>query len=186
MHEAARPASTEDLARLVVLAGAAVAELTSTKGGAVWARRDARQEPVDVSLAAALADDDQLVVVGTFDGFVLGYASTRLERLNDGGLLGVIDDVFVEPDGRGVGIGEAMLEVVLAWCRGRGCLGVDALALPGNRATKNFFESFGLVARAIVVHRSLTEAPAGAPTGAPAGTGRSAGLSAPAAPDGAR
>lgn len=36
-----------------------------------------------------------------------------------------------------------------------GCLGIDALALPGNRETKNFFEASGLTARAIVVHRSL-------------------------------
>jgi hypothetical protein len=47
------------------------------------------------------------------------------------------------------------MEAVLAWCDERGCFGVDALALPGNRETKNFFESFGLVARAIVVHRRL-------------------------------
>lgn len=169
MHEAARPATTADLARLVELAREAVSELRGTKGGAVWARRDARQEPLEASLAAAVADEDQFVVVGTFDGSVLGYAATRLQPLNDGALLGVIDDVFVEPGGRGVGVGEAMLDAVLAWCRDRGCLGVDALALPGNRATKNFFESFGLVARAIVVHRSLSELPAEVPAGLPTG-----------------
>jgi hypothetical protein len=32
---------------------------------------------------------------------------------------------------------------------------VDSLALPGDRHTKNFFEAFGLVARAIVVHKTL-------------------------------
>jgi hypothetical protein len=47
------------------------------------------------------------------------------------------------------------MDAVLAWCRECGCFGVDSLALPGNRETKNFFESFGLVARAIVVHRNL-------------------------------
>jgi hypothetical protein len=47
------------------------------------------------------------------------------------------------------------MEAVLAWAGERGCVGVDALALPGSRETKNFFESFGLVARAIVVHRDL-------------------------------
>ena len=47
------------------------------------------------------------------------------------------------------------MDEILVWCRSQGCIGVDSLALPGNRETKNFFESFGLVARAIVVHRSL-------------------------------
>lgn len=150
-------ATGADLDRVVVLARGAVAELAPTKGGAVWARHEARQEPLDGALAEAMADPDQLVVAGTFDGVVLGYAVTRLAPLSDGGVLAVIDDVYVEEGARGVGVGEAMLDVVLAWCRARGCIGVDALALPGNRATKNFFESFGLVARAIVVHRSLAD-----------------------------
>jgi hypothetical protein len=48
-----------------------------------------------------------------------------------------------------------LLDAVIAWATGRKCIGIDSLALPGNRETKNFFESFGLVARAIVVHRPL-------------------------------
>jgi hypothetical protein len=54
-----------------------------------------------------------------------------------------------------VGVGEAVMDHLVAWCRAQGCFGVDSLALPGDRQTKNFFESFGLVARAIVVHRPL-------------------------------
>jgi hypothetical protein len=48
-----------------------------------------------------------------------------------------------------------LMDQLVEWCRERGCIGVDSLALPGDRATKNFFESFGLVARAIIVHRRL-------------------------------
>jgi hypothetical protein len=48
-----------------------------------------------------------------------------------------------------------MMQALVDWCTERGCMGVDSLALPGDRHTKNFFESFGLVARAIVVHRPL-------------------------------
>ena len=49
----------------------------------------------------------------------------------------------------------------MAHATAAGAIGVDALALPGDRATKNFFETFGLKARAIVVHLSLL--PAGVP-----------------------
>ena len=48
-----------------------------------------------------------------------------------------------------------MIEAVESWARAAGCIGIDSLALPGDRATKNFFEAAGLIARAIVVHRSL-------------------------------
>ena len=47
------------------------------------------------------------------------------------------------------------MDLLLEWCRSRGCVGIDAVALPGDRHTKNFFETFGLTARAIVVHRNL-------------------------------
>ena len=46
----------------------------------------------------------------------------------------------------------------MAWAKRWGCIGVDSLALPGDRDTKNFFETHGLVARAITVHRTLPQA----------------------------
>jgi ribosomal protein S18 acetylase RimI-like enzyme len=153
--EAARPAHPEELPRLAELARLAIAELVATKGGVMWHRREARPEPVEDSLAAALTDPDHLVLVGTIDGTVVGYAVARLEELRDGGVLGVLEDVYVEPEARAVGVGEALMDEVVAWCRFRDCVGVDSLVLPGNRESKNFFESFGMVARAIVVHRPL-------------------------------
>ena len=155
MIEAARPASNDDLPRIAALARAAIAELQATKGGDVWARREARQEPIDASLAADLANADATVLAGTIDDAVIGYAVAVVEKLADGSELARLTDVYVEPDARGVGVGEALLDTVVAWATERGCTGIDSLALPGNRETKNFFESFGLVARAIVVHRPL-------------------------------
>ena len=95
------------------------------------------------------------MLVGTVDDVVMGYGVARIEVLADGGRLGVVTDLYTEPGRRELGIGEAMMDALVDWCREQGCFGVDSLALPGDRHTKNFFESFGLVARAIVVHRSL-------------------------------
>lgn len=153
--ESARPAAEADLDRVAELATSAVAELAAEKGGAMWRRREARPEPVRDGLAAALCDPDQRLVVGCIDDVVVGYGAVRVERLRDGGRLGVVDDLYVEPGARGIGVGEAMMDDLIAWCEAAGCDGVDSLALPGTRATKNFFERFGLVARAIVVHRRL-------------------------------
>jgi ribosomal protein S18 acetylase RimI-like enzyme len=157
--EAARAATVADLPTLVALARSALEELRPTRGGELWARREARVEPLEDGLASALDDPARVVVVGTLDAVVVGYAVVRREVLRDGGVLGAIDDLYVEPAARGVGVGEAVMDQVLAWCRRNGCEGIDAIALPGNRAAKNFFERFGLVARAIVVHRDLRAAP---------------------------
>ncbi len=153
--ESARPASREDLPRLAELAEQAVTELAPTKGGRVWSRREARAAPYIESLRADLGAPDHCVLVGEILGAVVGYAVVHAEPLREGFVLGVIDDLYVEPEAREVGVGEALMEQIETWCRGQGCTGIDGLALPGNRETKNFFETFGLVARAIVVHRTL-------------------------------
>ena len=155
MIEAVRPASSDDLPRIAELARVAIAELRSTKGGEVWARREARREPIDDSLAADLANANAIVLVGAIDDAVIGYAVAVIEDLPDGSGLARLTDVYVESEARGVGVGELLLDAVVAWATERGCSGIDSLALPGHRETKNFFESFGLVARAIVVHRPL-------------------------------
>lgn len=154
-HEAARTAVPDDLPAVVPLASAAAAELRDQKGGPVWWRRERRQGDLGEALRAAVAAPDHEVAVGTLDGTIIGYAVARTEQLADGGLLGVVEDIYVDPGARAVGVGEALMDHVMAWARERGCFGIDSLALPGDRATKNFFESFGLVARAIVVHKPL-------------------------------
>lgn len=154
-HEAARTAVAGDLDAVAALAAAAADEKREQKGGPLWWRRERRQGDVAAGVGAALEAADHELAVGTLDGTVIGYAVARVERLADGGLLGVVEDIYVDPGARAVGVGEALMDHVLAWCRDRGCFGVDSLALPGDRATKNFFESFGLVARAIVVHKPL-------------------------------
>jgi GNAT superfamily N-acetyltransferase len=153
--ETVRTATEADLDDVVALAASAVAEKQGQKGGAVWARRESRREPFTQSLAHALKADDHEVAVGELDGVTVGYGVVHVDVLHDGGRLGVVDDIYVDPRARQLGIGELLMEHLIGWCRDQGCFGVDSLALPGDRSTKNFFESFGLVARAIIVHRPL-------------------------------
>jgi GNAT superfamily N-acetyltransferase len=154
--EAARPAEAGDLARLELLARQARDELRPGRGGSIFlASAAGRGRP---ALSEAMADPDRGVWVGTIDEVVVGYAAAHDEQLADGSRLGVIDDLFVEPGARGVGVGEALMDRVLGWCASRGCAGVDAMALPGSRATKNFFEESGFTARLLVMHRRLGDA----------------------------
>jgi GNAT superfamily N-acetyltransferase len=153
--EAVRPATSEDLERLAALASVGVAEQLGDRGGAIWAVREARPVPAEASLGPLIDDPRHAVLCGTLDDVVLAYAVVGVEELRDGRTLGVLTDVFVESEAREVGLGELLVDEVVAWCRARGCAGVDALVLPGNRATKNFFEMLGFTARALVVHKSL-------------------------------
>jgi GNAT superfamily N-acetyltransferase len=156
--EGSRPATAEDLRRIVELSRLLRDELRPMKGGVLWSNREARAEPLDAAFATLLERDDALVVVGTFDDTVIGFGAVVLERLRSGETLGVITDLFVEPDARAVGVGEAMASDLVAYCIANRCTGIDALALPGHRAAKNFFEESGFTARAIVMHRPLDDA----------------------------
>lgn len=157
VDEAARRAGGEDLEAVVALTRQAIDELTPNRGGRIWRLRDARVEPVEPFLSDAVAgqDPDLVAVVGTVDDVVVGYAIMRYESMHGGSRLAVVDDIFVDPQARGIGVGEAMMDLLLDEARQTGAIGIDSLALPGDRETKNFFERYGLTARAILVHRDL-------------------------------
>jgi len=95
------------------------------------------------------------VLLGTIDETPVAYGYLTVARVADGSLHAVIEELFVEPEARGVGVGEALVGELLENARARGAVAVQSTALPGDRATKNFFESQGMVARAILVHRWL-------------------------------
>lgn len=153
--EGARPATPSDLPHLVDLATRALAELAPMRGGAVFVQREGRAVPVEETLARDLSNPEAVVLAGTIDDTVVGYATGRTETLRDGSLLGVIDDLYVDEGARGVAVGEVMMDELLVWFRAKGCAGIDATALPGNRATKNFFERSGFTARLLVMHHRL-------------------------------
>jgi GNAT superfamily N-acetyltransferase len=96
-----------------------------------------------------------VVLVGTLDESIVGYASAEVELLRDGRKLAVVHELFVEPPARQAGVGEELMGALLAWANEQECAGADATALPGNRATKNFFEANGFTARLLVMHRDL-------------------------------
>lgn len=94
----------------------------------------------------------------------LGHAVIHLGRPDQPGqAVAVIEELYVTPDARNIGLGAALLEHARQLAATRGCTGLDAVALPGDRATKNFFEDHGMVARAIIVHTGIdpTEGDAG-------------------------
>jgi ribosomal protein S18 acetylase RimI-like enzyme len=154
-EEAVRAATADDLPAIAALAEALRNELLPMRGGPIWAVREARPGPPAEAYGALLTDPATCVVVGTLDRVVIGFGVASVEPLSDGRRLGVVAELFVDPEARAVGVGETMLDGLVGFCRREGCVGVDAFALPGHRAAKNFFEESGFTARAIVMHHAL-------------------------------
>ncbi len=153
----ARPARLADLEPIVELATLLEIELGPRRGGAIFLRREAQAGIDRLVLESAIGDAGTEVVVGLFEGAVLGYGLASTELLEEGRRLGRIEALAVHPEARGVGIGAEMMKGLIVWLRAMGCFAVDSQALPGDRQTKNFFESFGLKARLLTVNKSLED-----------------------------
>lgn len=150
MTEAVRHAEPADAARLADLETDAREAMARERGGPE--RLAELPERGRAGWEAALADPDQVVLLATYDGIPLGFLGAGLDR----GVLRIAG-IWVEPDARELGLGEELLTTAIDAAVARGASAVEAVALPGDRATKNLFERFAVKARAIVVHRSLDD-----------------------------
>jgi GNAT superfamily N-acetyltransferase len=137
--EHARPAGPEDMARCRELLAAARQEAGTRRGGDRLPAGDLVTGPT------------RLVLVGEFEGAVVGLAAGHLRPPH----VGWVDCCYVEPAARQVGVGGALMAALLGWFAERGCTDVDAVALPGDRETKQLYEAAGFSARLLVLHRPL-------------------------------
>jgi GNAT superfamily N-acetyltransferase len=54
-----------------------------------------------------------------------------------------VDDVFVEPDHRNLGVGRALLECVKEWAKEKGADGVSLQVAAANERGRKFYEELG-------------------------------------------
>ena len=66
-----------------------------------------------------------------------------------------IDQVFVAPDARELGFGDALVAAAMEWGRAVGAVLIEAETLPGDRNLKNLYERAGVTARLITVSKRL-------------------------------
>jgi len=151
--EHARQADATDLGFIADLWDEAIAELGGQRGGFLLAGSLTRADLAS-ELKAAQADSDRLLVVGLLEEVSVGFASVFCDRQRREPIA-AIELVYVQPDARQVGVAEAMIKEIMRWAGDRGCIGIDAPALPGSRSSKAFFEDNGFTARLLVMHHPI-------------------------------
>ena len=140
----------DDAPFIRTLSEAATAELRPERGGVMLF-------DVDRPLLAARderAGNSALVVVGLIDDVVVGFARGQIFTVGSRRVASV-DDLFVHPAARGVGVGASMLGLIRAWAGENDCSHLESQVLPGNREAKNFFERMGMVTRRMQVSTEL-------------------------------
>jgi GNAT superfamily N-acetyltransferase len=158
--ESVRPAAADERARCTELLGLARAEGARLRGADLFESLgtggNGAAGATDEDLVADWSGGgpDRVLLVGLFEGAVVGLGAGRVVT-NGADRCGQVACCYVEPGARQVGVGAALVAGLLEWFSSRGCTGVDALALPGDRATKQLYETAGLKARLLVLHRPL-------------------------------
>jgi GNAT superfamily N-acetyltransferase len=150
--EAVRPARAEDRQACTRLLAQALVGAAAMRGGAALIG-DAT--PVTLLERWTASEERPHLAVGEYDGVVVGLGATTVVESADGRGRGLIECCYVEAGARGVGVGSALMEDAVAWCRARDCEDVDALALPGDRPTKQRLEAAGFTARLLTLSRRL-------------------------------
>jgi ribosomal protein S18 acetylase RimI-like enzyme len=80
------------------------------------------------------------------EGRLLGFHLCRLKRLpaHMGGVMtGEVSDVWVEPEARRLGVGDALVQAGLDWMRKQGVHSVEVQVLSQNEGSLKFFERLG-------------------------------------------
>lgn len=156
--EHVRKATPADAPIIASLCREVIDELRPNRGGDIWSRYEAWSEPLlDEEVLHHLEDPEKIALIAMSEGAAVGYALADFRQLHDEQLILVVRDLYVVPGVREVGLGELLIDELMDLARKRGAVGIDALVLPGDRAAKNFFETHGMKARALLVHRSLAD-----------------------------
>lgn len=103
----------------------------------------------DAELDAILADDTRPIFVAESDGEVLGYAFCIFIQHKDNNILTdvktlYIDDLCVDENIRGKGIGKALYNFVVEYAKKCGCYNVTLNVWADNKHALAFYESIGL------------------------------------------
>ena len=135
-----RTATAADVGELIWLETISRDALVDQRGGDLWLAAHPPESPNWLSVGAGD------VTVSTIDGVTVGYVRIRVA---DGVVY--VEDVFVHPGAREVGCGDGLLAEAVRQGTERGARRIEAVALPGDRETKNLYERAGITAKRIIV-----------------------------------
>lgn len=141
-----RPAARTDLPRIGRLGALLVAEHHDFDPRRFLAARN--RTPADYArfMGTQLDNPDAVILVAEERGDVIGYAFGTVEGYDYMALrgpAGVLQDIIVDPEYRGRGVGRLLLDAMLATLQARGVPRVVLSTAAGNESAQQLFSSAG-------------------------------------------
>jgi len=127
-------------------------ELVSALAGLVPQLSSSNPAPSQAQLDEIVSSPVTELFVARVDGQIAGALTLAVFRLPTG-LRAWIEDVVVDSDARGAGVGEALNRAALAEAKRRGAVTVDLTSRPSREAANRLYQRLGFVARETNVYR---------------------------------
>lgn len=151
-----REATADDRAVIARLDEQGRTDLESQRGGEAWLAEHA-------PIRELFSDTTVRILVSQFCDVAVGFSVSVDEIDPARGRICRVDRVYVHERAREIGCGDALLAAEIDRARQRGCDVVEAVALPGDRETKNLYERAGITARCITVSKRISDLSTQAP-----------------------
>ena len=103
-------------------------------------------------LESIVASDSSHVLLAKVDGVIVGSLTLVIFRIPTG-IRAWIEDVVVDADARGKGVGEALNKFALAEAKRQGATTVDLTSRPSREAANRLYQRLGFKARETNVYR---------------------------------
>jgi ribosomal protein S18 acetylase RimI-like enzyme len=146
-----RRAAPSDAGPLALLEREARHALVDARGGRRWLEEHPEiGSNWDRVVAARTVFAAELAFEPDAPAHVVGYLVLDVD-----GPIAHVDQVYVTPEARELGFGDALLDAATDAARAAGAKVLEGHALPGDRETKNLYERAGITARLITVSRRL-------------------------------
>ncbi|HBR08726.1 MAG TPA: hypothetical protein DD735_07515 [Clostridiales bacterium] len=117
-------------------------------------------EQIENALSAQIRARLFCVLVAEGGGGLAGFISaavSRVERRFKGGLVGVINDLYIEPSARGTGAASALADAAETWMRESGAESARCDIVAGNAGGFAFWHGRGYADASVAARKSLAE-----------------------------
>ena len=108
--------------------------------------------PSATDLAAIIQSEASVLFVARVDGKIAGALTLATFRIPTG-VRAWIEDVVVDSEARGHGVGEALNVAAIAEARSRGAITVELTSRPSREAANRLYQRIGFVQRETNIYR---------------------------------
>jgi len=108
--------------------------------------------PTKEQLESIVASDSSCILLAKVDGVIVGSLTLVIFHIPTG-IRAWIEDVVVDTDARGKGVGEVLNKFALDEAKRQGALTVDLTSRPSREAANRLYQKIGFKARETNVYR---------------------------------